>query len=97
MEARLKEHQDACRKQQLDKSAVAEHAWHDHCSLKWDEATVVDYAIGSEDLLLKEALDSKFTPMDSLLNRDRGSEIPGCWITAVNPEELNYRTLNFGL
>ena len=53
--------------------------------MKWDEATVVDHARGSEDLLLKEALHIQSTPMDSLLNRDRGAEIPGCWIAAVNP------------
>ena len=32
MESRLKEHKDACSRGQLEKSAIAEHAWrHDHC------------------------------------------------------------------
>ena len=51
----------------------------------------------SEDLLLKEALHIQSTPMVSLLNRDRGAEIHGCWITAVNHEAVNYQTLNFVL
>ena len=86
LETRLKEHQLACRKQDLERSAVAEHAWNDHCPMKWDEATVVDHARGSGDLLFKEALHIQSTPKDSLLNRDRGAEIPGCWIAAVNPK-----------
>lgn len=32
LEARLKEHQDACQRRMMEKSAVAEHIWKDHHS-----------------------------------------------------------------
>ena len=41
LETRLKEHRDACQRGKLGKSAVAEHAWKDHHSIRWEEATVV--------------------------------------------------------
>ena len=38
---RLKEHKTNCEKAELDKSAVAKHAWtYDH-SIKWDEANIL--------------------------------------------------------
>ena len=44
LEMSLREHQEACRKGILEKSAVAEHAWKDHHTMKWDATTVVDMA-----------------------------------------------------
>ena len=56
LETRLKEHKDACRRGELEKSAIAEHAWtHDH-AIKWEETSVVDRASRHTELLLKEAL-----------------------------------------
>ena len=40
----------------LQISAVAEHAWKDHHSIRSEEATVVDTAKGPGELPLKEAL-----------------------------------------
>ncbi len=38
---RLKEHKTNCKKAELDKSAVAKHAWtYDH-RIKWDEANIL--------------------------------------------------------
>ena len=38
---RLKEHKTNCEKAELDKSAVAKHAWtYDH-RIKWDEANIL--------------------------------------------------------
>ncbi len=38
---RLKEHKTNCEKAELDKSAVAKHAWtYDHC-IEWDEANIL--------------------------------------------------------
>ena len=82
METRLKEHKDACRKQLTDKSA--EHAWNGHCPIKWEEASVFDYARNSPDLMIKEAIHIQTTPMDSLINRDKGAGIPGFWVATIN-------------
>lgn len=84
LETRLKEHKDACIKQQTEKSAIAEHAWNNHCPIKWDETSVLDQARNPSDLLIKEAFHIQMTPMDKLLNRDRGTEIPGCWVATIN-------------
>ena len=42
LEARVKEHRDACQKGALDKLALAEHAWKNHHPIKWQEVSVVD-------------------------------------------------------
>ena len=36
-ETRLKEHWDACQRGMLERSAVAEHAWKYHQSIRWEE------------------------------------------------------------
>ena len=84
LETRLREHKDACRKQLTDKSAIAEHAWNSHCPIKWEEASVLDHARNSPDLMIKEAIHIQTTPMDRLINRDKGAEIPGCWVATIN-------------
>ena len=40
LETRMKEHQDACQKGALEKSAFAEHAWESHHPIRWEETTV---------------------------------------------------------
>ena len=84
LETRLKEHRDACIKQLTDKSAIAEHAWNSHCPIKWEEASVLDHARNPPDLMIKEAIHIQTTPLDSLINRDKGAEIPGCWVATIN-------------
>ena len=42
LDTRLKEHHDAFQRGMLGKSAVAEHAWKDHHSIRLDESTVVN-------------------------------------------------------
>ena len=44
LETRLKEHWDAYPRGMLKTSAVAEDAWKDHHSIRWEKATVVDTA-----------------------------------------------------
>ena len=41
LEARVKEHRDACQKGALEMSALAEHAWKNHHPIKWEEVSVV--------------------------------------------------------
>ena len=52
----MKEHQDACQKGSVEKSALAEHAWKEHHPIKWEEAAVIDQARTPKELLLKEAI-----------------------------------------
>lgn len=41
LETRIKEHPDACRKCELEKSVITENAWNDHHSILWKEALVM--------------------------------------------------------
>ena len=79
LETRVKEHEEACRKGELDKSALAEHAWTNQHPIKWNEATVVARAKNQIELRLKEALHIALHPEGSHVNRDIGLEIPECW------------------
>ena len=83
LETRLKENWDNCCKQNLQSSAVADHAWTAHCPIKWEETTIVDRARTSREVQVKEALQIQNSPVDTLLNRDRGLEIPGCWSATI--------------
>ena len=87
LETMLREHQEACRKETLEKSAVAEHAWKDHHAIKWEEITVVDMARHPSKLLLKEAIHIQMTPTEERLNRDTGLELPGCWVAALRRQD----------
>ena len=40
LETRVREHQNACRRGEFDKSAIAEHAWTDHHPILWDDIAV---------------------------------------------------------
>ena len=87
LETRLREHQEACRKGTREKSAVAEHAWNDHHTIKWEETAVVDMARHPRELLLKEAIHIQMTPAEERLNRDAGLELPRCWVAALRRQE----------
>ena len=67
LETRLKEHQDACERGMMEKSAVAEHAWEHHHPIHWEETTVLDHGRGQE-LLVKEALHIQMTPVEECFN-----------------------------
>ena len=82
LEARLREHQEACRKGTLEKSAVAEHAWKDQHAIKWDETAVVDMARHPSELLLKKAIHINMTPVE-----DTGLELTGCWMANLRRQE----------
>ena len=77
---RISEHQDACRKGEEKKSAVAEHAWKEHQPIRWQE---IDRASGFGELRVKEALHIHQTPEDQRFNRDVGLELPGCWVSTL--------------
>ena len=70
-------------KQLTDKSAIVEHAWNSHCPIKWEEASVLNHVRNPPDLMIKKAIHIPTTPLDSLINRDKGAEIPGCWVAPI--------------
>ena len=76
LETRLREHQDACQTQALQKSAVVEHSWGSHLPINWKDTLVVDRARRPEELLLKVAI-----------NRNGGKGIPRCWAAALKHSE----------
>ena len=64
LETRLKEHWDAFEKAMTEQSAVAEHAWNNHCPIVWEETSVVDQARRLMELRVKEALHIQMTPTE---------------------------------
>ena len=79
----MTEHQDACRRGMVERSAIAEHAWENQHPIKWEETEIVDQARGPKELLLKEALHIQMTPAEERFNRDAGLELPGCWTATL--------------
>ena len=79
LKSRMKEHQDACRKYQPEKSAIAEHASGMHHPIVWENAKVLDSANSQYTLRVKEALHICQTPQDAHFNIDVGVELAGCW------------------
>ena len=45
---------------------------------------MLDRATGPIQLKVKEAFHIERTPANTRLNRDRGYELPGCWIATMN-------------
>jgi len=82
LEMRLKEHQGACERRMMEKSAVAEHVWESHHPIDWKETMVLDHGRGQE-LLVKEALHIQMTLSQERFNQDVGLEVSGCWITVM--------------
>ena len=66
LDTRLKEHKDACICGQLDKSAIAEHAWSEHHPILWESTKVIDRANRQDILRLKEALHIRLTNKDDI-------------------------------
>ena len=83
VETRLKEHKDACRRGQLERSAVAEHPWTNQHTIRWEETSVVIRASRRMELRLKKALSIQLTPEREIFNRDEGMELPGCWAATI--------------
>ena len=44
----------------------------------------VSYPEGIGNSMIKEAIHIQTTPIDRLISRDKGAEIPGCWVATVN-------------
>ena len=84
LDTRLKEHKDGCICGQLDKSAIAEHAWSEHHPILWESTKVIDRANRQDILRLKEALHIRLTNKDERFNRDVGMVVPHCWVATTH-------------
>ena len=84
LDTRLKKHKDACICGQLDKSAIAEHAWSEYHPILWESTKVIDRANRQDILRLKEALHIRLTNKDERFNRDVGMVVPDCWVATIN-------------
>ena len=56
LETRLKEHQAAAKRGELEKPAVTEHAWTEHHRPAWDETSILEQAKNNDTMRIKEAL-----------------------------------------
>ena len=80
----MKGHKAATRRGELEKSAIAEHAWNHHNQVEWDEFKVLDEAANDAALLIKEALYIRLTDTETLINRDEGVAISDCWAAILS-------------
>ena len=83
LQKRLKEHKDACIGGMVERSAVADHAWSEHHRIDWNQVQVIDCANKRIELLIKEALHIAMIPDGACLNRDKGLELPDCWLSTI--------------
>ena len=78
----------------VERSAVADHAWSEHHRIDWNQVQVIDCANFScvpvidcankrIELLIKEALHIAMIPDGACLNRDKGLELPDCWLSTI--------------
>ena len=71
------------RRCEIDKSALAEHAWNEGHPVAWDKATILDKDGMRMRLVIKEALHIS-SNKGTLMNRDTGLELPGCWLATLS-------------
>ena len=74
---RLKQHRDAVRKGQTEKSAVAEHVWSNQHSIAWDHMRILDQDSITSTRKIREALHIR--QHTNLMNRDGGVEVSHIW------------------
>ena len=82
----------------VERSAVADHAWSEHHRIDWNQVQVIDVPISVAnfscvpvidcankriELLIKEALHIVMIPDGACLNRDKGLELPDCWLSSI--------------
>ena len=85
LEARLKEHWNACERGTLENSTVAEHVWERHHPINWEETIVLIHARQHKEVVLKKALYVYIQkiPVEDRLHCDAGLELPNCWMTTL--------------
>ena len=93
LEARVKEHRDACQNGALENSALAEQTLKNYHPIKWEEVSVVDRAKTAKELLVKEAIHIWLSHPS--LNKDGALELPGCWMGALKSTVNQNRPKNW--
>ena len=67
---RIKEHQSATRKREIEKSAIAEHAWTEQHHSIWDQTAVIEQAKNVDMLRIKEPFCISLAAKENVVNRD---------------------------
>ena len=80
LSTRLQQHQEATRKGETDKSAVAKHVWDMSHNMDWSNTTVMDCDPQS---LPRKAIHIRNSKGHSLINRDCGLEVSYMWDTLL--------------
>ena len=78
LETRRNEHKAAIRWGEVEKSAIAEHAWTEHHRPDWDHTSILGQAESVDTLRIKEVLHIMMEEKQQLLNKDRGIAITDC-------------------
>ena len=86
LETRIKEHQAATRRGEIEKSAMAEHAWSQHHQPLGEDTRILDQAGNNNILRIKEALHISLREPRELVNRDQGLSIDYCWKYLIQRE-----------
>ena len=81
LETCLKEHQEATRQGEIEKSAIAEHAWAKQHHPSWDEIKILDQASNNNTIIhvTKEAFHILHARQQKPLNKDQGTANADCW------------------
>ena len=75
----------------VERSAVADHAWSEHHRIDWNQVRVIDCVNKRIELLIKEALHIAMIPDGACLNRDKGLELPDCWLSTIRTLQKKIR------
>ena len=75
----LKEHQAATRRGEVEKSAIAEHAWAEQHHPFWEEISILEQADRDDVMRTEEAFCITTAEHQKSLNRDHGTAISDCW------------------
>ena len=82
LSTRVKQHREATRKCETDRSAIAEHVWSKHHQMDWDNVSILDFEPHTKLRKVREAVHIK--KRSSLLNRDQGLDISNIWDPLFN-------------
>ena len=74
---RIAEYKEACSRGEWEESAIAEHP------IESEDTRIIDRASRRMEVDIKEALHIGLTPSEDHMNRDVGSELPGCWVSTI--------------
>ena len=86
--------QKRLRREETEKSAIAEHAWSRHYQPLWEETRILDRASHTTTLQIKEAIRISLRDPAEPLNRDQGLDIDRCWKFLPEDHQKGSKTEN---